>query len=318
MAFDSEERDRVTLNLPLRLAEKSGGRLTIAHVPRPLPVGLLVDSDGQENLREMLGRAADEVLQKFVASLPDTEVPITTRILTGDPVLELVREVLRNGHDLLMSSSRTKTGVPGQHLVSLNMRLLRKCPCPVWIQNPDGPKELKTVLAAVDPTYSEGFEEELNRSILELGQRLVELDEADFHVIYAWSAWGENRLRGRLPSDAFGAYVMVLKSRAAKAFSHLLKPYGSVIPPRHRHLIQGDPEEVVPDFARDRAVSLIVMGTVARTGVPGFLIGNTAEKILGRVRCSVLAVKPEGFVTPVELEGSERLGFIGHTPEACG
>jgi nucleotide-binding universal stress UspA family protein len=41
------------------------------------------------------------------------------------------------------------------------------------------------------------------------------------------------------------------------------------------------------------------MGTVSRTGIRGLIIGNTAETILRSVRCSVLAVKPEGFVTPV-------------------
>lgn len=43
------------------------------------------------------------------------------------------------------------------------------------------------------------------------------------------------------------------------------------------------------------------MGTVCRTGAPGLLIGNTAEKILYEVDCSVLTVKPDGFVTPVRL-----------------
>ncbi|MEA2079293.1 MAG: universal stress protein, UspA, partial [Pseudomonadota bacterium] len=34
----------------------------------------------------------------------------------------------------------------------------------------------------------------------------------------------------------------------------------------------------------------------------GFLIGNTAEEVLNQVDCSVLTLKPEGFVTPVTLE----------------
>ncbi|MGB7033464.1 MAG: universal stress protein, partial [Syntrophobacteria bacterium] len=42
-------------------------------------------------------------------------------------------------------------------------------------------------------------------------------------------------------------------------------------------------------------------GTLSRTGVAGFLIGNTAEKILNKVDCAVLAVKPDEFVTPVKL-----------------
>jgi len=44
------------------------------------------------------------------------------------------------------------------------------------------------------------------------------------------------------------------------------------------------------------------MGTVARTGMPGLLIGNTAEGVLNEIDYSVLAVKPPGFVTPVTLE----------------
>lgn len=44
---------------------------------------------------------------------------------------------------------------------------------------------------------------------------------------------------------------------------------------------------------------LVVMGTVARTGVAGLIIGNTAEAILEQVNCSVLAIKPAGFKSPV-------------------
>jgi hypothetical protein len=43
------------------------------------------------------------------------------------------------------------------------------------------------------------------------------------------------------------------------------------------------------------------MGTVARTGIAGFVMGNTAEMMLRQLRGSVLAVKPPGFVTPVTL-----------------
>jgi universal stress protein E len=44
-----------------------------------------------------------------------------------------------------------------------------------------------------------------------------------------------------------------------------------------------------------------VMGTLGRAGIGGILIGNTAETILNRIDCSVMAIKPRGFVTPVTL-----------------
>ena len=54
-------------------------------------------------------------------------------------------------------------------------------------------------------------------------------------------------------------------------------------------------------MAKQLAADVIVMGTVARTGVPGFIMGNTAETILNQIDCSVLAIKPPGFETPVAV-----------------
>jgi universal stress protein E len=57
-------------------------------------------------------------------------------------------------------------------------------------------------------------------------------------------------------------------------------------------------------MAREKEIDLIVMGTVGRTGLSGMLIGNTAEKILRHIACSVLAVKANGFRSPVKLGDS--------------
>lgn len=44
------------------------------------------------------------------------------------------------------------------------------------------------------------------------------------------------------------------------------------------------------------------MGTVARSGIPGLVYGNTAEKVLQGINCSIVAVKPDEFVSPVVVE----------------
>jgi len=53
-------------------------------------------------------------------------------------------------------------------------------------------------------------------------------------------------------------------------------------------------------MARQLDADLVVMGTVGRSGIAGLFIGNTAEMVLEQVQCSVLAIKPPGFVSPVE------------------
>jgi nucleotide-binding universal stress UspA family protein len=52
---------------------------------------------------------------------------------------------------------------------------------------------------------------------------------------------------------------------------------------------------------RDLGVDVVVMGSVGRSGIPGLLIGNKAEKILTTINCTVLTVKPDGFVSPITI-----------------
>ena len=70
----------------------------------------------------------------------------------------------------------------------------------------------------------------------------------------------------------------------------------------HTHLLKGWPRDEIPAFAKKVKADLVVMGTVARTGIPGFFMGNTAETILNKLDCSVLAIKPFDFKTPVILK----------------
>ena len=97
-------------------------------------------------------------------------------------------------------------------------------------------------------------------------------------------------------------YVEDSQAEARKALDDLLARAGSRPGRRSVHLLKGDPADVIAGFAKAGRVDLIVMGTVARTGIGGLLIGNTAETILQRVDCSVLAVKPAGFISPVGLD----------------
>jgi universal stress protein E len=65
---------------------------------------------------------------------------------------------------------------------------------------------------------------------------------------------------------------------------------------RHGHV-----EQVVPELVNEYQIDLLVMGTVSRSALDGVLIGNTAERVLDDVRCSVLAVKPTGFLSPIRV-----------------
>ena len=80
----------------------------------------------------------------------------------------------------------------------------------------------------------------------------------------------------------------------------------AAIPPKRRHLYMGDVAEELRAAARQTRASLAVMGAVSRSALARLFIGNTAERVLDRLDCDVLVVKPRGFKSGVSRRKSAR------------
>ena len=90
------------------------------------------------------------------------------------------------------------------------------------------------------------------------------------------------------------------KKAHLKWFNQILRQYPGLSELKYQvHLKKGDPSNLIPQVVKKKKINLIVMGTLSRSGIEGLLIGNTAEKTLQEVDCSVMALKPDDFVSPV-------------------
>jgi nucleotide-binding universal stress UspA family protein len=43
------------------------------------------------------------------------------------------------------------------------------------------------------------------------------------------------------------------------------------------------------------------MGSMSRSGIAGFVLGNTAEEMINQLDCSVITLKPDSFKSPIHL-----------------
>jgi len=299
------------------LAVNNQARLTVVRVIEEMPLELkLVDRvlSADDLQAEIVAKHRQRLEEQLVARNKDIEIEV--RVLIGKPFLQIIREVLRNDHDLVVKmaeSGRWLDRVFG----SDDMHLLRKCPCPVWLVKSDSPKAYQRILAAVDvddlyPPEELNTRYQLNLQVLEIASSLALSEFAELHIVHAWRAIGE----GEMPSgfiksseDEVVAYVEEVRqqhkqdldelvdgimSKLGRNTSGYLKP--------ETHLLKGYAGEDIPVLAREVKADLVVMGTIARTGISGFIMGNTAETILNRLDCSVLAIKPPGFETPITLD----------------
>jgi universal stress protein E len=286
------------LDRAVGLARTSGATITIADVMtipaydrRYLPPS--VEEEMIEDRRSQLQRVLEGV----------SDVAIRARLLFGRPATALIQEVLRDHHDLLMRShARDVTARQSPPFGAVDMELLRKCPCPVFLVRQSTGSQHRQVVGAVNASTAEDPERTLNIKLVELTLLMAELERSTPVLLHAWRPYAEHKTRTHSLDDAFAVYVDQMRQRTAADLRQLVESFGdrlSGVRTVHR---RGKPEDVIAEFVAAHGVDLVVMGTVARGGIPGFLIGNTAERMLARLACSVLAVKPDEFVTPVRLD----------------
>ena len=300
------------------LAENNQASLTVIDVAPRVTAGIGMPEGGpmSADLQAAMVNSHTQELEALVDHYRK-RVKIETKVLVGIPFLETIREVLRNGRDLVIKIPEHRDWLD-RLFGSDDMHLLRKCPCPVWLIRPQAPKAYRRILAAVDvddayPPAELKSRRALNRTILEMASSLALADSAELHIVHAWETIGESAMRVAIEStseEKIIAYVEHVRQHHAASLDVLMREVtGNLgqdavdyLKPQ-THLIKGLARKEIPALAKRIEADLVVMGTVARTGVPGFIMGNTAETILNQIDCSVLAIKPPGFVTPITLEG---------------
>lgn len=226
---------------------------------------------------------------------------VEAQVLVGTPFLEIIRQVLRGSHDLVIASAEGGRILGNVFFGSTATHLLRKCPSPVWILKPGQTTPYARILAAVDPEPDDPVAEDLNIKIMDLATSLARVDGAHLDIVHAWEAVGHDRdtLMSEIPDDTRTALLQKHEGMHRQALDALLRDYPLSEISHEILLPRGLPQQQIVKLVEARSVDLIVMGSVSRSGIPGLLMGNAAETIVGAVKCGVLAVKPEGFVTPV-------------------
>lgn len=289
------------LQLAIKLASKNEAQLRILIICPPFPDTLSeYKASYEESLIDKMNKAIQ--LAKSKLKFSKKKIPIHIEVDSGiTPDIRIIRHVLKNSHDLLIKVAETPEGMKG--FKALDMELLRKCPCALFLYRP-----LKHTLqdiriaVAVDPKDEEPAAQDLSLCLLELSYSLNTLYHGKLSILSCWELVLENYLRDsvwiKISEDELEKMVVEEQQAHGLLLRELIKR--SQIPGEYQieHL-KGQPEEVIPSIITHKKIDILVMGTVARTGISGFIIGNTAENILQKIDCSLLALKPLGFVSPV-------------------
>ncbi|MEJ5059023.1 MULTISPECIES: universal stress protein [unclassified Pseudomonas] len=220
------------------------------------------------------------------ASLLEDGYSVTTEQAWNESLHETIVDVqLAEGCGLVIKQHFPDSALKKALLTPADWKLLRHCPTPVLLVKTAGSWKDKVILAAIDVGNTESEHRHLHNTIIDYGYDIASLAKAHLHVI---SAHPSPMLSASDPTLQLSETIEARYRDQCKAFQAEFD-----IDDDHLHIAEGPADVLIPFMVHKLQAAVMVIGTVARTGVSGALIGNTAEVVLDAVESDVLVLKPQ-------------------------
>ena len=232
-------------------------------------------------------------LEEEACVLRTQGLQVTTEAVWSQPIDEdIVAHAKELPSDLIIKDVEYASPLKRTLFTPLDWQLLRTCPTRLLLVNSAAHGLPKRIIAAVVPERLEQGVPDFNETLIREALGLALQCEAELHLIHAFDfrPMPDGTISGGALPYSAEIYEEVLQAQKA-AFTGLADRFG--VPPERRHFLCGQAESVLADFARENATDIIVMGTVHRTGLDRALMGSTAERLLYRAPCSILAIRPQ-------------------------
>jgi universal stress protein E len=296
VAVDFSAHSEAALQQGIWLARTQGASVVLAHtLPDLREVAHrasalakldLLQGEGELFQRE-IRHASDGKMRRMIEEHRASDLDIKYETLLGDPFVELIHAVQSERYDLVLAGSRGMAAWKQILVGSTATRLVRKCPASVWIVKAEHVGPPKVVLAPTD--FSD-----VSWKAVKQGLSIAQQAKAAFHLLHVID---ERDTPVEIAAPAIRKEINVAVEKRLNLALESMQIDRTQI---ELHLALGTPWKEISRLSQHLNVDLIAMGTVGRSGIQGLLLGNTAEKVLRTCDCSILTVKPNEFVSPIE------------------
>ncbi|MFJ2283998.1 universal stress protein [Pseudomonas sp. NPDC087803] len=220
------------------------------------------------------------------AALTDEGYSVTTEQAWGKNLHDTIITVQQaEGCGLVIKQHFPDSALKKALLTPDDWKLLRECPTPVLLVKTGTPWKDRVILAAVDVGNADGEHRHLHTTIIDHGYDIASLAKGHLHVITAHPS----------PMLSSADPVFQLKSTIEAKYREQCKAFQAEfdVDDEHLHIEEGPADVLIPHMAHKLQAAVTVIGTVARSGLSGALIGNTAEVVLDALESDVLVLKPQ-------------------------
>lgn len=249
-----------------------------------------VDSgDAAAPTREKILQQRCSALEDLAAPLRQQGVAVSVDVVWEHPFDAAVLEKAA-AHDYWLVAKDVQHHNLAQRtlLTNVDWLLIRKCPVPLLLVKDRKLAAEPNVLAAVDPLSEHDKPAALDDRIYTFAAELARVLRGHLHVVHSYGT----PLGAELPPDA----VKLIADEHRAALRRFLDAHAAL--EGRPHLYEGAAHESLQKAATEHAADFVVMGAVARSGLKRLFIGSTAERVLDRLPCDLVIIKPLEFEVP--------------------
>ncbi|MBD2781426.1 universal stress protein UspE [Xenorhabdus szentirmaii] len=303
VAIDPSQDDQPALRRAVYIVQRNGGRikafLSIYDLSYEMTT-LLSPEERNAMRKSVISQRVAWIKQQahyYLESGIDIEIKV---VWHNRPYEAIIQEVITGNHDLLLKMAHQHSKLESIIFTPLDWHLLRKCHCPVWMVKDQVWPENGAAVVAVNLSHEEAYHSELNLKLVhetqDLAKRIVK--EPLIHLVSAYPVAPLN-IATEIPDFDPNVYNQALRGQHLVAMKELRQKF--CIDEQHTHVREGVPERVIPETCDELNAGVVVLGILGRTGLSAAFLGNTAEHVIDKLKCDLLAIKPDGFICPINV-----------------
>jgi len=293
--FDEKHEAQTAMSRAIELSRRTNASI---HIIATFYTNLnYIDSEmlieTESLLREGIQSRLNRELRDYIDSLDAAGIDISYESLWSPRAYQDIVELCeREPFDLLIKTANKHGRFEGIFHTPLDWHLLRECPCPVLLVSEEKWPEGSSIVVAIDANSDDAAHKELNTELLTTANYLADLLNNQIYAVNACPPLPVLIDLEYTSVDPTG-YLNNMRGVAKENTLEIIQPFN--LDESNIKIVNGIPEDVIPAVADEMDCRLIVLGTVSRSGVKGYIMGNTAEQLLHNLHCDVLAIKPENF-----------------------
>ncbi len=299
VVIDPTTDDQTALKRAIELAKKTGASITafLSIFDFSYEMTTMLSSDEREVMRQSVITDRELWINEYIDSLDTTGLTINCKVVWHNrPFESIIDEVHQHGFDLVVKGTHQHDKLKSVIFTPTDWHILRKCPCPVLLVKDHLWPENGKILAAVNVGSDEAEHQQLNNKITEEALNLAKIIKAQVHLINSFPGTPVN-IAIEIPEFNSTEYNDAMLKHHQEAMNAHAKTFD--LATEFIAVEEGLPEDVIEEAANKLDAELVVLGTVGRTGLSAAFIGNTAEHVIDRLNCDVLALKPDGYISPL-------------------